>query len=127
ALANGLLSDRFNFSRTRELWVRMRVAGMVGTTIVHLTLTTPSGSTFYETTTAYSPNPNQSEMLVPGAPHPITVFRAVPATVGHALVYVVPVVGTALARYPVPGRWRVDATIDGGRTLSTQMDVSYGP
>ena len=126
ALDSGQLSTRFDFSRLRSLWVRMRVAGMVGTTIVHLTLTTPSGSIFYETTTAYSPNPNQTEMVVPNAPHPITIFRAVPANSGHALVYVVPVVGTALVRYPAPGRWRIDATIDGRRTLSTQIDVTYG-
>ena len=125
ALENGQLSDRFDFSRLRQLWVRINLAGMGGVTVVRLTLTTPSGSTFYESNVAYSPDPNQTEMRVPNAPHPITVFPAQPVNGGHALLYAVPVVGTALARYPVPGRWRVDAAIDGGRVISTEIEVSF--
>jgi hypothetical protein len=125
ALENGQLADRFDFSRIRELWVRMRVAGIRETTLVHLTLVTPSGSVFYETTVAYSADPRQDVMTVPNAPHPITVFRAQPARSGHALLYVVPVAGTALARYPSPGRWRINATIDGAREISTEFDVTY--
>lgn len=138
ALENGQFADRFDFSRTRELWVRMRVAGMGGTTSVRLTLATPSGSVFYETTVAYSADPSRNEMtvtndpiqnvmMVPNAPQPITVFRALPLRSGHALLYVVPVAGTALARYPVPGRWRLTATIDGAREISTELDVFYAP
>ena len=125
ALENGQLSDRFDFSRQRELWVRMRVAGIGGTTTVRLTLTTPTGSTFYESTVAYSPDPDQNTMMVPNAPHPITVFPAQPVNGGHALVYVVPVAGTALSRYPVPGRWHVDATFASGRVISAEIDVTY--
>jgi len=125
ALENGQFADRFDFSRTRELWVRMRVAGIGGTTLVRLTLATPSGSVFYETTVAYSADPSQNVMMVPNAPHPIAVFRAQPARSGHALLYVMPVAGTALARYPVPGTWRITASIDGAREISTDIDVFY--
>lgn len=125
ALENGQTSDRFNFSRMRELWVRVKVAGMTGTTVMRLTLTTPAGSTFFENNVAYSPDRSQSTMNVPNAPHPITVFPAQPLGGGHGLVYVVPVVGTALARYPAPGRWRVAAAFEGGRILSADIDVTY--
>jgi len=124
-LENGQLADRFDFSRMRELWVRMRAAGIGRNTPVRLTLTTPSGSVFYETTVAYSANPSQQVMMVPNAPHPITVFRAKPTGSGHALLYVVPVAGTALARYPVPGWWRITATIDGAREITTEFEVFY--
>ena len=124
-LENGLFSDRFNFAQLRELWVRIKVAGMGHTTVIRLTLTTPTGSTFYESNVAYSPDPANNVMIVPNAPHPITVFPAKAMSGGHALVYVVPVAGTALSRYPIPGRWRVDAAIDGGRVLSTEIEVSF--
>jgi len=125
ALDNGQLSDRFDFSRMRELWVRIKVAGLSGITVVRLTLTTPSGSTFYESNVAYSPDPSQNTMMVPNAPHPITVFSAQAMNGGYGLSYVVPVAGSALARYPLPGKWHVVATFDSGKTLSTEIDVTY--
>jgi hypothetical protein len=127
ALENGQLSDRFDFSRMRELWVRTKVAGLSGIAVVHLTLTTPSGSTLYESSVAYSPDPSQNTMMVPNAPHPITVFRAQAMSGGYGLSYVVPVAGSAMARYPVPGKWHVAATFESGRVLATDIDVTYSP
>jgi hypothetical protein len=125
ALDHNLTSDHFNFSELRELWVRVKVNGITDTTLVHMTLTTPSGSTFYETTVPYSPDPGTTAMYVPKGPHEITVYHTLPMGTGHALIYVIPVAGSAMARYPVPGTWHLQVEIQGHRTLSADIEVSY--
>jgi hypothetical protein len=125
-LERGLSSDRFNFAHVRELWVRINVNGLGRTAVVRLTLTTPTGSTFYESNVAYSTDPRLTSMNAPNAPNPISMFPAKRVGNGYSLIYVVPVVGTALSRYPIPGTWRVQAEIRGVRVLSTQIQVTYG-
>jgi hypothetical protein len=124
-LEHGLTSDRFNFALMRELWVRINVNGLGRTSVVRLTLTTPTGSTFYESNVAYSTDPRLTSMDVPNGPNPVSVFPAKRVGNGYSLIYVVPVVGTALSRYPIPGTWRVQAEIRGVKVLSTQIQVSY--
>lgn len=125
ALKYGVTSDHFNFSELRELWVRINVSGMSGTSVVRLTVTTPTGSVFYETTVPYSTEAGVKSMNVPKSPHPIDVYTARVVNGGHSLIYVVPVVGTALARYPIPGTWHIEATVEGHRTLSADIVVNY--
>jgi hypothetical protein len=124
-LDHGITSTNFNFSELRELWVRVKVNGINDTSVVHFTLVTPNGSTFYEAYIAYSPDPATKSVYVPKAPHEITVYQAKAMGTGHAIDYVVPIVGTASSRYPVAGTWHLQVEIQGHRTFSTDIQVSY--
>jgi hypothetical protein len=124
-LEAGITSDHFDFSHLRELYVKVNVADMGGTAPVHLAVITPTGSTFYETTQFYSTDPGMRQMRVPRSPHPIDVYTALKVNGGHSLIYTVPIVGTAVARYPLPGTWRIEATVEGHRTLSAELVANF--
>jgi hypothetical protein len=126
ALDHNLVADHFNFAQLDNVWVSINVSAMPSdTTIVKLTFTTPTGQVFYSGTVGYTPQSEPLAVNVSHSPHPITVFPAKHTRGGFALRYVVPVIGSAMGRYPIPGRWRVEAAIQGGRTLTKDISVSY--
>jgi hypothetical protein len=125
ALQHNITSDHFDFSQLRELWVRVKLNDVRNTTIIHMTLLTPSGSPFYETTVPYSPDPTVKTIHVPRAPHEIDVYHAPQMGTGNALIYVIPVAGSAMARYPVPGTWRLVVDVEGRPSMSVELQISY--
>src|SRR5262245_1035990 len=51
-LEHGIVSSRFNFGTLRELWIRVRVAGMPSVSMVNVKLVAPQGAVHYETNVA---------------------------------------------------------------------------
>jgi hypothetical protein len=123
----GAASTQFDFAQLRELWVRVRVAQLSGTTVLKLSVTSPAGEPMYESQVAYSADPSVQTMNATGAPHPVSVFPAQAMGSGYVLEYLVPIAGSALSRFPARGRWQVSAAFSGGKVLSATMDVTYGP
>src|SRR5256885_354379 len=93
SLDHGLVSKAFNFGHLRDLWVRLRVAGMPNVGQFYLKLSDPNGMIGYEATVMFSPDPGMNQMDLPGAMHAVTVYHAVGVPGGFILDYAVPVSG----------------------------------
>jgi hypothetical protein len=121
---DGNTISQMNLSRTRDLWVRVRVAGMARVAQVKLEFVKPTGDVFYEELTPYSPDPTMNTMPMPGIDHPVQVFGAKQFPGGYALDRAIPIGGTVFERYPTPGTWTVRATIEGqAKPFSAPLDV----
>ena len=115
ALDSGVAQTSFNFSRLRDLWVRVSLVGMTGMSELRLKLIDPNGVVAYEATAYYSPSGMQ-ELNLPNSAHPVTVFAAKQVPGGFVLDYGIPVSNSAITRYLTDGDWKLEAVVG---------DVSY--
>jgi hypothetical protein len=124
ALDQGVTSTSFDFLQIRDLWVRVKVAGMEKIVTLQLNFISPTGSTFYSMSQLYTPDPSVTTGIMNNVPSSALLAKAM--TGGYALDYPVPISGTVFQRYPTPGAWTVKASVD-GTTLTTPLQVTYGP
>jgi hypothetical protein len=125
ALESGADETSFNFAHLRDLWVRVRLAGVANPVQLNLRLIDPNGTLIYEASVPYASDPTITTMDVPGAGHPVPVFQAKALRGGVALDYALPVSGSVVTRYSSEGTWTFVAEA-GGRKFSTSIDVSTG-
>ena len=123
-LEQGDTASSFNLNTLRDLWVRVRVSHMSHTSLVRLAFTTPRGEVFYETVLLYTREPRARQVSFPGLPHPRTAFPAKLVPGGYALDQPIPVGAGVFMRYPQPGAWRVEATVDGRQALAVRLDFT---
>jgi hypothetical protein len=127
-LVEGETSTGFNLFSLRDLWVRVKVARMPRTALLHLTFTSPSGEVFYETKVLFSRGSRATHVKVPGARHAITAFPAKRLFEGFALDQSIPIGLGVFMRYPKPGTWLVQATLEGRHEpLGVRMELSVAP
>lgn len=127
-LEQGAVSTRFNLLELRDLWIRVRVARMPHISLLRLTFTSPRGEVFYETKLLYSREPRAMEVQVQGVPHLRTAFPAKRVPGGYALDQPIPIGAGVFMRYPQPGTWLVQATLDGHHeALAVHVDLGVAP
>jgi hypothetical protein len=123
----GIVSKQFNFAKTRDLFVRVKVRSMAKVGVEHLKFVNPFGQTVFEANVAFSAEPGMTSM--PGDPT-TNVFPAKPVPGGYLLDYPVPIAGTVFLRNPfqVVGTWAVSAIFDGSNdTPTASLEVSFTP
>jgi len=129
-LEQGLVATKFNFAQTRDLWVRVKLAGMGRFTRLTLSFIDPSGNVFFEDYLMFSPDANQAQTInmdkEQSPVNPTTVFPAKKLVGGLALDHPIAIDGTNFTRYPQPGTWQVRARIgDSPRTFTSQFEVVF--
>jgi len=128
ALEQGAVSNDFDFSALRDLWIRVRVPKLSPTTEIDLAFITPGGEIFYETTRYFSRVPQAATTRVPGRDHPVTAMPARRIRGGYTLDMPVPVAGSVFTRYPAPGGWTVRARlVESGQSLSAPVAIRFTP
>jgi hypothetical protein len=98
-------------------------------THVNLRVIDPNGHVFEEEDLAYTPVPGAMEMNMMVGGMPMNPSNAIPVKVlqgGMALDYGIAIYGTEYKRYPFPGTWQVQATVDGDpKVYSASFDVVF--
>lgn len=125
ALENGPGETSFNFAHLRDLWVRVWLPATSNPIQLELRLLDPQGTLIYEASVPYASDPTITTLDVPGAGHPLTVFRAKTLRGRLALDYALPVSGSVVTRSLSEGTWTLEAEA-GGRKYTTSIDVSAG-
>jgi hypothetical protein len=130
-LEEGRPANRFDFSATRDLWVRVKLAGMRRTARLTLSFVDPSGRVFFEDYLTFSSEGEGGTSVGVdrrGRPSvPTTVFAARKLPGGFALDHAVPIDGTNFTRFPQAGAWKVRARIEEPRrTFTVPLEVTFG-
>jgi hypothetical protein len=127
-LAANIASKNFNFGALPVLWVRTSVEKMSNPSTVSLEFLNPKGEVAYEHSSPFSNDPNFNSMPMPGMDHDQTVFQAQPLAGGWGLDVPIPVIGSAIARFPTvcTGTWMLRSRVDGANAdFSTTFDVVF--
>ena len=117
---------KLKVTAVRDLWVRMRVLDVRGIADVQISITKPQGDVAHEESFAFADHPDRIAR-VSAAGHPVDVAMPTAVAGGYLLDVMIPVAGTNLARYAVPGTWQVNATVHrqgfNDLTLTQAVDV----
>jgi hypothetical protein len=124
SLAAGLYADSFNFYDMRTLLVQVVLPDMPRQTMLHLLFIDPRGGSFYEDHVPFTTDPSGGTLTHPIMKTPQLMMVARPFNSGWALNREVPIGGSSFVRFPQPGDWQVQATVDGVTdALSAPMHV----
>jgi hypothetical protein len=125
-LQSGQFSTKLNFAPIRDLWFRAKVPAMPHVAMMTIQFISPQGQSFYADSFPFSPDPAMSQMMMPSSDHPVTVLQAKAIPGGFQLDHHVQIAGSVFHRYPLAGKWKVLATVEGYTgVLASTIDVEY--